>query len=80
MQFDNADIKLTQQQLDALFDGRIVGAVAGDKFLDNGLQYHGRQLQMGNAHGVILLSNAKSIDATGRIKYRSDSGRARPVV
>ena len=68
MQFDTADIKLTQHQLDALFDERIVGAIAGDKFLDNGSQCRGRQLPMGDAHGVSLLRNAKSIGATARIK------------
>jgi hypothetical protein len=43
MQFDTADIELTQHQLDALFDGRMVSAVSSDKFLDNGPQCRRRQ-------------------------------------
>jgi hypothetical protein len=35
MQFATADFKLKQHQLDVLFDGRMVGAIAGDEFLDN---------------------------------------------
>lgn len=58
MQFDTADIELTKHELDALFDGGIVSAIAGDKFLDNGPQCCGRQLQMGDAHGVILMRSA----------------------
>lgn len=68
MQLDAADVELTQHPPDALFDERIVGAVAGDEFLDNGPQCRGGQLPMGDAHGIFLRRHAKSIGATGRIK------------
>jgi hypothetical protein len=61
MQFDTADIELMQDQLDALFDGRMVGAIAGDEFLDNVPQCRGRQLQMGIAHSVNVQPTVKSI-------------------
>ena len=61
MQFDIADIKLTQHPLDALFDGRIVGAITRDNFLDNGPQCRGRQSQMGNAHRVCRVINANEV-------------------
>ena len=64
MQFDAADIELMQDKFDAQFDGRMVGAVACDEFLDNGPQCRGRKLQMRDAHGVRLLRNAKSITAS----------------
>jgi hypothetical protein len=64
MQFDFADVKLKQHQFDALFDRRMVGAIAGDKFLNNGPECRRRQLQMGNAHRVIVLPTAKSIAAS----------------
>ena len=43
MQFDTADVKLKQHQLDALFDRRMIGAIAGDEFLDNGPECRWRQ-------------------------------------
>jgi hypothetical protein len=46
--FDTADIELMQHHLDALFDGSLVGAIAGGEF-------RGRQLQMGDAHRVNLV-------------------------
>jgi len=47
MQFDTADIELMQHQLDALFDGRMVGAIAGDEFLDHGPQCAGDSRKWG---------------------------------
>jgi hypothetical protein len=47
MQFDTAGVKLKQHQLDAPFDGRMVGTIARDEFIDNGPECCGRQLQMG---------------------------------
>jgi hypothetical protein len=55
MQFETTDIELMQHHLDALFDGSLVGAIAGDEFLDNGPQCRGRQLQMRDAHRVNLV-------------------------
>ena len=64
MQLDVADVELTQHQFDAMFDGRMVGTVAGDKFLDHGTQCRGRKLPMRDAHGVSLPPNAKTITAS----------------
>jgi hypothetical protein len=36
MQLGTTDVELTEHQFDALFDGRMVGAVARDKLLDYG--------------------------------------------
>lgn len=36
MQFDFTDVKLMKHPFDAILDGRIVSAVAGDKFRDHG--------------------------------------------
>ena len=63
MQLDPADIELMQDPLDTLFDRRMVGAIAGDEFFDNSSQCRGRQLQMGNAHRVIVPPTAKSVAA-----------------
>ena len=42
MDFDAADVQLTKHPFDALLNGRMVGAVAGDEFLDDGAQCEGR--------------------------------------
>jgi hypothetical protein len=41
MQLDTASVELTQHRLDALFDQRMIRAVAGNEFLDNGPQRGG---------------------------------------
>jgi hypothetical protein len=64
MQLDDANIELAQHQFDAMFDGRMVGAVAGDKFLDHRTQCRGRKLPMGDVHGVSLPPNEKTITAS----------------
>ena len=42
VQLDTARVELTHHLLDALLDRRMVRAVAGDEFLDNGPQRRGR--------------------------------------
>jgi hypothetical protein len=61
MKLETPYLEFTQHQLDALSDKRMVGAVAGDKFLDDGPQCRGRQLAMRDAHEISLLRKAKSI-------------------
>ena len=61
MQLDAADVELTEHQFDAMFDGRMVGAVAGDNFFDHRTQCLGRKLLMRDAHRVSLPPNAKTI-------------------
>lgn len=41
IQFDTASVELIQHRLDPPLDQRMVRAVAGDKFLDNGPQRRG---------------------------------------
>jgi hypothetical protein len=43
MQLDTASVELTQHHLDTPLDRRMVRAVAGDEFRDNGPQCRGRQ-------------------------------------
>lgn len=61
MQFDTARVELTHDGLDATLDRRMVRTVAGDEFLDNGPQRRGRQERRGDAHGVSILRNTKSV-------------------
>jgi hypothetical protein len=42
----------------------MVGAVAGDKFLDHRTQCRGRKLPMRDVHGVSLPPNEKTITAS----------------
>jgi hypothetical protein len=67
MQFDTASVELTHDGLDAPLDRRMVRAVAGDEFLDNGPQRRGRQERGGDAHGVSILRNTKLV-TTSRSK------------
>ena len=60
MQLDSVSVKLKQHVVDAPLDRRMVGAVAGDKFLDNGPQRRGRQLRVRDTHGVSILRNTTS--------------------
>ena len=41
MQLDSSSLKLPQHTLDALLDGRMIGAVARDEFVNNGSQRRG---------------------------------------
>jgi len=92
MQLGAAGLELTEHQLDATFDRRMVGAVAGDKFLDDGPQCGGRQSSMGDMHGLSLsISQPETIAAastwqtgstfaeatTGRIQWHNDSDPAK---
>jgi hypothetical protein len=43
MQFNTADIELMQHPFDALFDARVIGAVTGNEFLDDGPKCRRRQ-------------------------------------
>ena len=61
MQLDSASVELKQHLLDPSLDRRMVRAVAGDKFLDDGSQRCGRQLSVGDAHGVSVLGSRLSI-------------------
>jgi hypothetical protein len=54
MQLDSPGAELLQHQLDAPRHDGVVGAIASDKFLDNGPQRRGRQSSMGNLHGHSL--------------------------
>jgi hypothetical protein len=64
MQLDNADVELPQDHFDAPFNGRMVSAVASDKFLDHRAQYGGRTLSMWNTHVASLPPEVKTITAT----------------
>jgi hypothetical protein len=46
----------------------MIGAIAGDEFLDNGPECRWRQFQMGNSHSVIVLPTAKSIAASPSLR------------
>jgi hypothetical protein len=50
MQLDSTSFKLPQHILDSLLDGRIVGAVASDEFLDNGTERGWRQFRVWDTH------------------------------
>ncbi len=60
MQFDSASPKLTQHDFDPPLDRRVVRAVAGDEFLDNGPKRCERQLCVGDAHDVNIPHDWKS--------------------
>ncbi len=60
MQLGTTDVELMKHLLSALFDGRKVRAVAGDKFFDNCPECSWRQQQVGNMHGKTLPRDAKS--------------------
>lgn len=61
MQPDLASVQLMQNLLDASLDRRMVHAVPGDEFFDNGPQRPRRQLRVWNVHGVSLLHHTKLI-------------------
>jgi hypothetical protein len=78
MQFNTADIKLMQNDFDAWFNGGIVGAITGDKFLNNGSKYRFRKLSLRNEHAEILSQSVidHSLDTLAEateIKQDSDS-------
>jgi hypothetical protein len=55
MQLDSARFELTEHVCNARLDRRMIRAVAGDEFLDDGPQRHGRQLTVGDAHANSVL-------------------------
>ena len=59
MQFDTARVELTEHVCNALLDRRMIRAVAGDEFLDDGPQRHGRQLTVWDAHGISILCDRR---------------------
>ena len=73
MQFDSAGLKLTQHDFDPPLDRRVVRAVAGDKFLDNGPKRCERQLCVGDAHEVNILHDWKSTTTFERQDSLRDS-------
>ena len=63
MQFDAAGVELAHDGLDTPSDRRMVRAVAGDEFLDNGSQRRGRQYRVGDLHEASILHNAQHVAA-----------------
>ncbi len=68
MQLDSSSLKLPQHILDAPLDARIVRAIAGNEFLDDGPECRGRQFGVWDTHWLGVLHKVReNVSAAGRV-------------
>jgi hypothetical protein len=58
MELGAAGFELTQNSAEARLDGRIVGAIAGYEFFDDGAERRGRQMCVENMHAFMVQQKA----------------------